>query len=283
MKRLSKLYFGTAGVPHSAKGRSTKDGVIQIKTLGLDAMELEFVRRISLSEKSAKDVYKIAHPLGILLTAHAPYYINLASPEESKAEASIERIYNSALVSSAAGAWSVCFHAGYYMDRDPSKVYEIIKKNLRRAVKKIEDDNIKIWIRPETTGKPTQFGTIEETLKLSQEIDMVMPVIDFAHIHARTNGRYNTKEEFEEIMITIENYLGKEGLRNMHIHISGIEYGERGEIRHLNLEESDFKYMELLEVLKGYKVRGIVICESPNLEEDALLLKKAYHSLKRKR
>ena len=134
MKKPRKLFFGTAGVPHSAKGRGTKDGIIQIKTLGLDAMELEFVRRISLTEKSAKDVYKIAHPLNILLTVHAPYYINLASPDEKKIEASIERIYMTAKVASIAGSWSLCFHAGYYMDKDPIIVYEIIKKNIEKVI-----------------------------------------------------------------------------------------------------------------------------------------------------
>ena len=77
----------------------------------------------------------------------------------------------------------------------------------------------------------------------------------------------------------IEKYLGKTGLRNMHIHVSGIEYNEKGEVRHLNLEESDLRYIELLKILKEFKVRGVLICESPNLEEDALLLKKTYRSL----
>ncbi len=279
MKRFRKLLFGTAGVPHSAKGKSTKEGIIQIKTLNLDAMELEFVRRISLTEKSAKEVYKIAHPLNIVLTAHAPYYINLASPDDKKIEASIERIYTAAKVASIAGAWSLCFHAGYYMGGDSSIVYDIIKRNLEKVIKKLQEENIKIWIRPETTGKPTQFGTIEETLRLSTEIEMVMPVIDFAHIHARFNGKYNSEKEFREILTLVEKYLGKEGLRNMHIHISGIEYNEKGEIRHLNLDEADLRYVELLKILKEFKVRGVVICESPNLEEDALLLKKTYRSL----
>ncbi|MCD6563656.1 MAG: TIM barrel protein [Thermoproteales archaeon] len=279
MKKPRKLFFGTAGVPHSAKGRGTKDGIIQIKTLGLDAMELEFVRRISLTEKSAKDVYKIAHPLNILLTVHAPYYINLASPDEKKIEASIERIYMTAKVASIAGSWSLCFHAGYYMDKDPIIVYEIIKKNIEKVIKRLQDESIEIWIRPETTGKLTQFGTIEEVLKLSTELEMVMPVIDFAHIHARFNGKYNSEDEFRSILMMIEKYLGKTGLRNMHIHVSGIEYNEKGEVRHLNLEESDLRYIELLKILKEFKVRGVLICESPNLEEDALLLKKTYRSL----
>ena len=77
----------------------------------------------------------------------------------------------------------------------------------------------------------------------------------------------------------MEKALGKEGLHNMHIHLSGIEYGEKGEKNHLILEESDMNYKELLKVWKEFDIRGCVISESPNIEEDALLMKKYYESL----
>ncbi|MFQ6119545.1 MAG: TIM barrel protein, partial [Methanosarcinales archaeon] len=123
---------------------------------------------------------------------------------------------------------------------------------------------------------PTQFGTLEEILNLSMELDGILPCIDFAHLHART-GKNNTYSEFHSILSMIENNLGKESLEDMHIHVSGIEYEIRGEKRHLILKESDFNYQDLLKAWKEFDIKGLVICESPNLEGDALLLKEEYY------
>src|SRR3989338_7586162 len=106
-----------------------------------------------------------------------------------------------------------------------------------------------------------------------------MPCVDFAHFHARTNGKYNSYGEFSSILEKIEKSLGKSGLQNMHIHITGIEYGEKGEKNHLTLEESDLKYEELLKALKDFKVKGVVISESPNIEWDAMLMQKTFAKL----
>jgi len=277
--RPDRLRFGPAGIPNSAKVRSTKHGVLEVKALGLDAMEIEFVRRISLTEASARDVEAVARGLDIALTVHAPYYINLASPEKSKAEASAQRIYQSAVVGRAAGAWSVCFHAAYYMGRESEEVYRVVKEAVGAIVRRLRDEGVEIWLRPETSGAPTEFGTLEEVIRLSEELEMVLPVIDFAHLHARSAGLYNSYEEFSSVLSLVEERLGREALDNMHIHVSGIEYGERGEIRHLNLAESDFRYEELMEALRDFGVKGVLICESPNLEEDALLLKRTYDKL----
>jgi len=150
---------------------------------------------------------------------------------------------------------------------------------MKELIQKLDDEGIKIWVRPETTGKRTQFGTVEEIVRLSEELENVLPCIDFAHLHARSGGKYNTYEEFKEILGYVEKHLGREALDNMHIHVSGIEYGNKGEKRHLNLQESDMNYPDLLKVWKEFDIKGVVISESPNLEEDALLLKRKYEGL----
>jgi deoxyribonuclease-4 len=103
--------------------------------------------------------------------------------------------------------------------------------------------------------------------------------VDFAHLHARTGGKNNTPSEFRALLEEIEKGLGRRGLDNMHIHMSGIEYTAKGERNHLFLEDSDFKWRELLKVWKEFKIKGVVICESPNIEQDALLMKKYYDGL----
>jgi deoxyribonuclease-4 len=127
-------------------------------------------------------------------------------------------------------------------------------------------------------GKQTQFGTIEELIRLCNELDGMSPCMDFAHWHART-GVQNSYDEFISIIRQFEDGLGKEAVKNMHIHFSGINYGQKGERNHLNLLESDLRYEELLRALIDCGVEGTVICESPNLEEDALLLRDTFHRL----
>jgi len=277
-----RLRFGPAGIPLSTVKRSTVEGIKRVRELGLDAMELEFVRSINISEEKASEVKKVATDMNVLLTCHGQYYINLNSPDEAKLKASIERVLKAARIAYLSGAWSLTFHAAYYMNTEPAKVYHRVKKILKEIVKKLQDEGIEIWIRPETTGKPTQFGTLNELIKLSQEIEYVLPTVDFAHLHAREGGAQNSYEEFSEILTKLEDGLGRLVLDNMHIHVSGIEYGAKGEIRHVNLKESDFLYKDLLKAFKDFKIKGVIICESPNLEEDALLLKHTYLRLKKR-
>ncbi|MEK6983996.1 MAG: TIM barrel protein [Nanoarchaeota archaeon] len=279
MCKMDKLVFGTAGIPLSANPRTTADGIKHVRKLGLGAMELEFVRNINITKEKAPEVRETAEQSNVVLTCHAPYFINLNSLEKAKINASIERILNSARIANLCGGWSVCFHSGFYMGQEPKKVYDTIKHNLKEIILTLKKENNDIWIRPETTGKETQFGNVDEILQLSQELDNVMPCVDFAHFHARTNGKYNTYKEFASILEAIEKKLGKKGLENMHMHITGIAYGPKGEKNHLTLKESDLKYEELIKVLKDFKAKGVAISESPNIEGDALLMQNIYSKI----
>ncbi len=278
--KFTRLNFGTAGIPISTKPRNTLEGIKRVKELGLNNMELEFVHSINITKEKAPEIKKIAKENNITLTCHAPFYINLNSPEPKKFHASINYITKSAEILSLCSGYSATFHAGFYQKQDPKKVYENIKKGIKEIVKKTKEFDKNIWIRPEISGKSSQFGNLKEILNLSQEIDQVMPCIDFSHLYARTVGKYNTKEEFNGILEDVEKALGKQGLNNMHIHITGIEYGNKGEKHHLILKKSKFNYKDLLKTLKEFKCKGVVVCESPNIEEDALLLQEEYKTFK---
>ncbi|KKH97770.1 hypothetical protein EO95_09550 [Methanosarcina sp. 1.H.T.1A.1] len=273
-----KLLFGTAGVPRSTKASNSTAGIERVRELGLDCMELEFVQGVRMSEKGAGNVLETAGKENIALSVHAPYYINLNSPEKEKLKASMERIYKASKIGSLCGAESIVLHAAFYQKSSKQAVYENVSKALRELTEQLRDERIPAVLRPETMGKRTQFGTLEEVLALSEEIEGVMPCLDFSHMHAR-EGKENSYPEFTAILSKVENVLGKEGLANMHMHVSGIEYNRNGEKRHLALKESDFNYPELLKALKEFEVRGRIICESPILEEDALLLKTTYKEI----
>ncbi len=274
--KFDKLNFGTAGIPLSTESHSTEEGVKRVKELGLENMELEFVRSVYMKEDSAKKAGEARKKAGIIFTCHAPYFVNLNSLEKPKLYASMNRILQSAKMASLAGAFSVTFHAGFYMKMEKQAVYEAVKKRVKEMVKKLQDESNTIRLSPETTGKESQFGNIDELLKLSQEVEQTGICVDFAHLHARSGGKFNTYREFAEVLQKIEKIQGKEGLQDMHIHMSGINYTAKGERNHLILKESDMNYKDLMKAFKDFKIKGVVVCESPNIEEDALLMKKEY-------
>ncbi|MCK5321784.1 MAG: TIM barrel protein [Candidatus Aenigmarchaeota archaeon] len=278
MIKPQKLNFGTAGIPLSTPKPSTPNGILRVKELGLDAMEMEFVRGVRMSDQLAEESRQIAINSNIILTAHGPYYINLNSAEKPIIHASIERILQTARTGYKAGAYSITFHPAFYGKTTKEDTYKTVRKAVEKIVATLKDEGIKIWVRPETMGKPSQFGTLEEIISLSQQIDMIMPCIDFSHMHAR-EGKMNTEDEFRSIFENMEKDLGKESLKNLHCHLQGIEYGEKGEKRHRILEDSDMNYKTLLKIIKEFNCRGVIICESPNIEQDAILLKNTYKQI----
>jgi deoxyribonuclease IV len=274
------LLFGTGGVPLSAKSHSTEAGIERIAELGLGCMEVEFVQGVKMSPDVAVSVGELAARKNIVLTAHGPYYVNLNAVEPQKVHMSKERILQTARIAALFGARSITFHAAFYLKSTPAETYAVVKKHLQEVVNTLRKEGNKVTISPEVTGKPSQFGTLEELLQLSSEIEGVAPCIDFSHWHART-GKANSYQEFLAMLDQVEKKLGRRGLDNMHIHFSGIAYGNKGEIKHLMLPDSDFQYAELLKALKERKAKGVVICESvPYLEQDALLLQQTYRELR---
>ncbi len=271
-----RLLFGTAGVPHSSPGASSLAGIKHIAQLGLDCMEVEFVKGVKMGSDTAKKIAESAQKLGIRLSVHAPYYINLNSPDKGKWLVSQERILNSARLAALCGAQNVVFHCGYYGEGSPEDAFQNIKNGIKEIVSILKSERTPVSLRAETMGKKSQFGSLEEILFLCQEVDGLLPCIDISHIHAR-EGKVNSYLEFYRILTKISKKLGKDSLSNLHIHIAGVEYSAKGEIRHLNLKESDFKYDEWIQALKDLNVKGAVICESPIQEQDAVMLKNLYY------
>lgn len=274
---LSSLLFGTAGTPLSSKGNDSLSGIKRVHELELGCMELEFVRGVKMGETTAQRVGEVARELDVKLSVHAPYYINLNGDGETLVK-SRERILNSARIGSICGAKSVVIHAGFLQGEPRRTVYERIKNQFIEITEQLKSENVSITLRIETMGRYSQFGTLDEVLEIT-EVEGVLPCIDFSHLHALT-GKYNSKDEFSDILEKVEDKLGREGLDSMHIHVSGIEYSDKGEKRHLVFGESDFKYKELAWAFCDFGIKGMVISESPNLEVDALALKKEYDRIK---
>jgi deoxyribonuclease IV len=276
---MAELLFGTGGTPlSSTRPRNTLNGIKRIAELGLGCTELEFTYGVKMSETEAEQTANLARKLKVKLSAHAPYYINLNAQEHDKLIASQDRILQTARIAYICGASNIAFHAAFYMKDDPKLVFERVKKELTGLTAEIKRQKKSVLLRPELMGKLSQFGSLEEILNLCSEVEGLAPCIDFAHLHART-GKYNSYYEFKSVLNQIEKKLGRPALDNLHIHLSGIRFNRNGEMLHLNLRETDYPYEELLRSLKEQDVKGVVICESPNLEEDALHLQETFQKV----
>jgi deoxyribonuclease-4 len=274
------ILFGPGGIPKSAESQTNEGGVLRCAELGLGCMELEFVYGANITAEQAGKTRAAALANGIKLSAHAPYFINLNSKDERKEAASVRRILSSARKGAAAGADRVVFHAAFYMKDDPEAVFLKVKNHLADIREILVKEKLgRVELRPELTGKPSQFGSIEELIRLSREVEGVLPCIDFSHYYARCGGCNNKYDDFSRLLEAIGGKLGAVALQQLHIHLSGIECTAKGERRHLEAEKSDFNYRDALKVLKDFGAGGRVICESPNIEDDALLFKKTYISL----
>jgi deoxyribonuclease-4 len=236
-------------------------------------MELLFVRSINVSDKNKDAILNNKIKDNFYLSAHGSYYINLNAYTLDKQDASIKRILDAGEALSKVQGRSLIFHPGYYLHDSEEKTYNNIRKNLSGLPNKGID------YRLETTGKSTQFGTLEELVSLCKEISSCKLCIDFAHIHARNNGSLRDYDDFSQILQYVLDKLGRAALDDLHIHMGGIEYSAKGERHHLPLQESDFNYNACLRALKDFNVKGCVICEGPRVEHDALLLKRTFEKL----
>jgi len=273
------LQFAVAGSPHSTPSPGgTVGGLLQAKKLGITAMEIEWVQNVPKSIERMAEIRETAETLGITLTVHAPYFVNLNSPDKAKLAASKRRVLDALSMAELCGARSVCVHAAFNLGLPPEKVFD----NVHRATEDIMKHKRALFphvnLAYETMGKPTQFGTLEDVLKVSKEFGNY-PCVDPAHMHARENGKVNSREEWNDMFDLYQKYLGAKSLKQVHMHFSGIAYTAKGERMHLPLERSDAQWEDFLKVLKKRKTEGVVVCESPLLEKDTLLMQKFFEKM----
>lgn len=261
-----KIFIGPAGVPISSKGKSTKDGIETVSKLGLNAFEVEFVRGVVMSNGTAKEIGAIAKSLGIKLSVHAPYYINLNSADKAKLEASKKRVLDSLERGHHMGAEVVAVHASYYGDDTPEKTYEDTKEACVDILEKAAKSGwygVKLGL--ETMGKKSQFGSLEELARLSKEIKII-PYIDWAHIFVRNNGTIDYSGIFSQ--------LEKLKIKKIHSHFENVKKNGKGEFVDVHIPIDHHPPFEPLakEILKR-KIDITLISESPLLEKDALKMK----------
>lgn len=270
--------FGTVGSPLSTppKPGGTVGGIARMAALGLHTLELAWVQSVRVSEGKCAEIKATAEQHNIALSVHAPYFINLNATAEEWPK-SRKRLMDAAHYGHLAGATDIVFHPGSYFGRDPRAVLEVALPRLRGCVQELRDAGNPVILRPETMGKSAMLGSLEDTLEMAAAIDGVLPCIDFAHLHARPgDGTGNSYAEWLAMLKLVKKRLGAKALKQLHIHLSGIEYGPKGEKHHLTLAKADLKYKDLFRALHDMKCAGRVLCESPIMEKDAAVMKRQW-------
>lgn len=276
-----KFVFGTVGSPKSTprKPGGSPGAVIHSRELGLGALELGWVQSVRVKEATCSIIRLASEEHKVALSVHAPYFINLNAKDDEWPK-SRKRLMDAAYYGNLSGATDIIFHPGSYFGRQADEVLEVVIPRLRECVNELRASGNPATLRPETMGKGAMLGSLQDTLVMAQEIQGVLPCIDIAHLHARAgDGSLNSYDEFSDVLQTVKKALGSHALSDLHIHISGIKYGPKGEKKHLALEESDMCYSEFLQALVDYGCGGRLLCESPVMEEDALLLSQTWHEL----
>ena len=264
---MAKVWLGPAGIPkYVKKAKDTADGVKAVKELGLNAMEVEFVQGVRMGADAAERVGIVARELGVKLSVHAPYFINLCSDE--KAEASMKRLWDSVDRAHRMGAWIVVVHAAYYGKLGPDRCYEAVKTRLGELTDKMLDEGIDdVIIGVEITARNNQFGSVEEAFGLAKELKRVRPVVDWGHLYARNNGTI----DYGSVLDLWRSTFGDE---HMHTHFTSVKYRNGKYVdEHEPISVNMPPFEPLAEELSKRDISITLICESPLLDQDALLMK----------
>ena len=275
---MSNFRFGTVGSPNSTpkKPGGSVGGLLRISELGLDALELGWVQSVRVTEQTCLDIRLAAQEKDVLVSVHAPYFINLNADEEEWPK-SRKRLMDAAHYGNLAGATDIIFHPGSYFRKPPKEVLPLAIERLQGCIDELHAAGNPVILRPETMGKSAMLGSLEDTLAMSGDLPGVQPCLDFAHLHARAgDGSFNTYDEWVGVLAAYRDRLGEPALGHLHVHMSGIEYGEKGEKNHLPLEEADLDVQALFRALRDFNCSGRILCESPVMEDDALKMKQIW-------
>jgi deoxyribonuclease-4 len=273
--------FGTVGSPISTpkKPGGSAGAVAHSADLGLTALELGWVHSVRVKETTCEKISAAAAVHQVALSVHAPYFINLNAKDDEWPK-SRKRLMDAAHYGNLAGATDIIFHPGSYFGSPPAEVLPLAVRRLRACVQELSIAGNPVTLRPETMGKSAMLGSLEDTLQLAKKIPGVAPCIDIAHLHSRPgDGSINSYAEFDAVLKSIRSVLGEQALRQLHIHISGIDYGPKGEKKHLSFEDADLCYRDFLRALADNDCAGRMLCESPIMEEDTLLLKRVWNEI----
>ncbi len=277
------VQFGPAGTPQGFFDRGYKKSIQlpeYLDEIGLELFEYQCGNGVTVGEDTARKLGEAFRLKGKTLSVHAPYFISLSSVEPEKRDNSIGYILKTARAAHWMGADRIVVHSGSCAKISREEALALAKQTLSRAADALKNEHLDhIVVCPETMGKINQLGTLDEVLELCKVNDSFLPTVDFGHLNARTQGGVATKEDYLAILNRIENVLGEERMRRMHVHFSKIEYTAGGEKKHLTFADTVFgpDFEPLADLLVQKNSNAHIICESDGtMDVDSVAMKKMY-------
>ncbi|NLU51786.1 MAG: TIM barrel protein [Clostridiaceae bacterium] len=277
------IWFGPAGNSDSFYEEGYKHSWQMpqwLSSMGLNAYEYQCNKGIHLKDETAREIGEKCREHNIRLSIHAPYYINLASTEAEKRERSIKYILDTLRIGKVMGAERIVVHPGYVSGITRQVAIELALDTLMETIKRADEQDLSgVTICPEVLGKTNQLGTLEEVIVLCSLDERLIPCIDFAHMHALTQGGMVTSDDFKGVFKLIEKHLGTERIKKAHIHFSRVEYGKGGEKKHWSYSDTQYgpDFNPLAQAIIELGLEPVIICESRDtMAEDARILKKIY-------
>lgn len=271
--------FGPSGNSESfyAEGYSASlDMPLWLNKRGLNAYEYSLTRGINIGDELAIKLGELFKQYDIEISVHAPYYINLANPDPEMIEKSFNYILGSLRVLKLMQGTRCVFHPGSCGKMPREEAFRLVKQNMVELVKRAKAAGYgDLYICPETMGKSMQIGTYQEIAELCKVDDMVIPTMDFGHINSLLQGAIKGKKDYQNIIYYLIQNIGLDKVRKMHVHFSKIEYGPKGELKHLTFDDTQYgpEFKGLAEVIKEYNMSPVVICESKGTQaEDAKIM-----------
>ncbi|MCM1404351.1 MAG: TIM barrel protein [Prevotella sp.] len=269
--------FGPAG--NDAKfyadgNQSSVDAPRWLAGMGLNAYEISFGRGIRMTDKTAQVIGAQAARYGVQISVHAPYYINLANT--TNWEKNYHYIRRSLELLALMGGNRLVVHVGCQMQMTREEALRNCRQSLQAVITRLHNDGIdNYWLCLETMGKYTQIGNLDEICALcALDPQHLMPTVDLGHMNCLAQGQLDLERVFRQLQI----------FPQAHFHISFIEYGLKGEIRHLTLADKQFGF-DLTVVMRHLRARpgnDVVICESDSImAQDSLQLRDFYLQKKR--
>ena len=281
-----RAMFGTAGNPDrfQAEGfKASKDMPLWLKGKGLDAYEYQCGKGVSVGEPTARAIGEKAAQAGIVLSLHAPYFVNPANPDPDSQEKTAGYVLAACRVARWMGAGRVVIHTGALQKRTRADALATARESFKMLRRRCDDEGYgDILLCPETMGKINQLGDLEEVLALSVVTHGLLPCVDFGHLYARSLGALEGQEATARMLDRMAEVLGEEKARCFHSHFSMIEFTPKGgEARHLTFDQTDFgpDYRPLCRELARRGWSPTIICESAGTQDiDALTMKEEYLS-----
>lgn len=280
---MEKILFGPSGnskLFYDLGYKSSLQAPAWLKSLGLNAYEYSFGKGYVMGSEKAAELGKVALENGITMSIHAPYYINFANESEEMIEKSYGYVLTGLNYLKLMGGKHLVFHAASQGKLSRERALELTRNRLEILAKKVKENGFgSLTLCPETMGKPMQIGTYEEIIDLCTVDEIYVPTFDFGHIYALNLGNFGTYEDYRKVFELAIEKLGFERASNCHIHFSMIEYGGKGEVRHLNFDNGQYgpNFEPLMKAIKDLGLKPMIICESrDNMATDALALKNAF-------